>query len=381
MNSKTLLAASLLLAWATLAAGEPGARVETFGASPAWLGPQKVQADAQGNVFLLRGDTLEVYPISKKGELGEPSRLEPARSLDGPVLDAAMGSSPGDWLIRLPREVRWFVSGKEKTLPPLPWQPWSVTFLHGTPVVGVLPKKAPVNGMAIRPSEEEAPQKVAAVLELSGDRWSALVEEASPAGQDTNAVVESCGRTLLGDRQGKLWTARNYAYVLDRYSPAGHRLLRVEVDKGKVDHKQEKDVPPPPEVRSGDRAHFHPFLGVLKVSRLTEGLDHRIYLLVQGEKGPSLDRYDPTESTLERTSLDVQLPGNATLAAGRDALYLVAHSGDHGRWRISWEELDQAAWKPVHVDGEAPPPARAVRGKTSGSLDQKKSRIEGALGL
>jgi hypothetical protein len=346
-----LAVAALLIGGALAAAGEPGGRVEAFGAVPSWQGPQKVQADAKGSVFLLRGDTLEVYPVSKKGLLGEPSRLETARSLDGPVLDAAMGSGPGDWLIRLPREVRWFVSGKEKSLPPLPWQPWSVGFLRGTPIVSVLPKAAPVNGMVIRSHEAEEPARAPAVLELSGDRWSVLVEEAPPAGQDTNAIVESCGRALLGDRAGKLWTARTYAYVLDRYSPAGHRLLRVEVDKGKVTHKTAKDLGTPAELRPEDRARFHPFLGVLKVSRLAEGLDHRIYLLVQGDKGVSLDRYDPAESKLERISLGIELPGNATLAAGRDALYLAAHSGDHGRWRISWDELDQAKWKPVRVDG------------------------------
>ncbi|HEY3566302.1 MAG TPA: hypothetical protein VGP73_00115 [Thermoanaerobaculia bacterium] len=351
-------AALLLMGWLVLsAAGEPGLHVETFGAAPVWHGPQKVQADAKGNVFLLRGDTLEVYPVLKNATLGKPVKLETAHSLNGPVIDAAMGIGPGDWLLRLPLEVRWFVDGKEKALPPLPWKPWSVAYLRGTPVVGVLPQAAPVNGMEIRHPGEEVPSTGPAVMELSGDRWSVLIEDARPAQQDANSAVESCARTVLGDHQGKLWTARNYAYVLDRYSPAGHRLLRVEVDKGKVTHRDAKTATVPAEVRAGDRASFRPFLAVQRISDLTEGLDHRIYLLVQGQTGVELDRYDPAEASLERMELGLDLTGNATLAAGRDALYLAAHSGDHGRWRISWEEVERGRWKKVMVDGEvaAPP--------------------------
>jgi hypothetical protein len=351
-------AALLLGSWLTLAAaGEPGLHVERFGAAPGWQGPQKVQADLKGNVFLLRGDTLEVYPVLKNATLGKPVKMEAAHSLNGPVIDAVMGPGPGDWLLRLPLEVRWFVDGKEKALPPLSWKPWSVGYLRGTPVVGVLPQAAPVNGLEIRHPGEEAPPTAPAVMELSGDRWSVLVEDVRPAQQDANVAVESNARTVLGDRAGKLWTARNYAYVLDRYSPAGHRLLRVEVDKGKVTHRDSKTATVPAEVRAEDRMRFRPFLAVQRISDLTEGLDRRIYLLVQGEQGVSLDRYDPAESSLERVELGLDLTGNATMAAGRDALYLAAHSGDHGRWRISWDDLDRARWKKVTVDGPPPTPA------------------------
>ncbi len=357
MRSRTASAAVLLagiLAGAPAAAGEPGIHAQPFGAAPGWQGPQKVQADGKGNTYLLRAETLEVYPVLKSGALGKPAKLEPARSLDGPVIDAAMGERPGDWLLRLPLELRWFVDGQEKVLPPLPWRPWSVGYRRGTPVVAVLPQPAPVNGTVIRHAGDEPPATAPAVLELSGDRWSVLIEDARPAAGDTNAAVESCGRTVLGDRQGKLWTARNYAYVLDRYSPAGRRLLRVEVDKGKVAHRDVKTATVPAEVRSADRQRFHSFLGVQKISDLAEGLDHRIYLLVQEENGVAIDRYDPAQPSLERVPLALDLTGNATLAAGRDGLYLAAHSGERGRWRVSWEELERARWKKVTVDGDGP---------------------------
>jgi hypothetical protein len=61
---------------------------------------------------LLRTDTLEVFPVGKAGALGNPTKLEAATPLNAPVLGAAMGpGGPGDWLLRLPLEVRWFVAG------------------------------------------------------------------------------------------------------------------------------------------------------------------------------------------------------------------------------------------------------------------------------
>lgn len=354
MKTAGRIAGAILLLGGGLAlsaAGQPAVHVEPFGASPSWTGPQKVQADSRGAVFLLRGDTLEVYPVLKNGTLGKPAKLESAGSLEGPVIDAAMGSGPGDWLLRLPSTLHGFVDGKEKVLPPLPWKPWSVAYLRGTPVVGVLPQASAVNGMVIVHPEAAVPAKAPAVMALSGDRWSVLVEDAGPAGRDSNSAVESCARSLLGDREGKLWAARSYAYVLDRYSPAGHRLLRLTVEKEQVAHRDAGTVAVPAEVGAGERASFHPFLGVLRVSDLTEGLDHRLYLLVQTGKGTALDRYDPALSTLERVQLGLDLPGNATLAAGRDALYLAAHSGGSGRWRIAWDDLDRARWTKVAATG------------------------------
>lgn len=341
-----IAAALILLAVAPLALAEAGTlRVQPFGENLRWRGPQKVQADAKGRVFLLRAETLEVHPVLKNGTLGEPVKLEAARSVDAPVLDAAMGSGPGDWLLRLPLEMRLFTDGKEKALPPLGWQPWSPAYLRGTPAVSVLPKPAPVNGMIIVQKEDEGPSSAPAVLTLGSDRWSILIEDAWPARRDTNTLTEQCARLLLGAHDGKLWTAHSYSYDLQRFSPAGRPLSKIEPEKQR---EARKDAPKPPsDLRAEDRKRFQPFQGVLAVSDLAEGLDHRIYLLAQGETGAVLDRYDPTQSTLERLELNLSLPGNATLAAGRDALYLAAHTGDQGRWKIAWEDLDQAPWKDV----------------------------------
>ena len=374
MRQSTILGAILLAA--SLAAASADSvkvvAVERFAATPTWSGPQKIQADKGGHVFLLRIDTLEIYPVGKEGRLGEPLKLEAASPINEPVLDAAMGpGGPGDWLLRLPQDVRWFVNGKEKTLPLLSWRPWGAGYVRSTPVVSVLPIPTPVNGTVIihHGSIKEGPAAAPAVMSLEGDRWSPLVEVAWPEQRDINSLTESCARVLLGDQAGKLWTARTYGYVLERYSPAGRPLSKVLVDKGKVEHLGAKDVTIPAEVRQQDRPRFRPFLGVFKISDLTEGRDRRIYLLVQpgnGGQGVYLDRYDPTQPVLERVTLDLEVKGMATLAAGRDGIYVVGHGGDQGRWRVSWEALDQAEWKRVTTESDSAPPPRRAAGEKAG---------------
>jgi hypothetical protein len=379
MRRRAIWSALLLAGWANAQAwGSPGhaLAVDKFGAAPAWEGPQKIQGDSHGHVFLLRADSLEVYPVGKGGVLGKPTKLEAATPINAPVLDAVMGpGGSGDWLLRLPLEVRWFVDGKEKPLPPMKWRPWGVGYLRATPVVSVLPLPAPVNGIAVVRHGEGGPAKAPVVVELAGDRWSVLVEDAWPAQRDINTLTEGCARMLVGDHDGKLWAAHAYSYVLERYSPAGRSLGKVVAEEGRAEHVDVKDVSLPAEVRKEDGAHFRPFLGVLKISDLVEGLDHRLYLLVQAGKsdlGVSLDRYDPAQGMLERVTLGVELPGMATLAAGRDGLYLAGHAGNQGRGRISWDELDRAAWKKIVIQGEDLPVDTTGKG-TTGRKQGKKT--------
>jgi hypothetical protein len=367
MRSRPLPA--ILWIAAALAAGtvaHGAVLLEPFGGGLHWEATQAVQADRQGHIYLLRADTLEVYPVLKNGSLGKPSKLEAASSLQGPVLKAAMGDGPGDWLLCFPFEVRWFADGKEKPVPPLPWMPHGVGFLRGDPIVSVVARPAPVNGQVIRKMGEAPPAGGPVVMTFDGERWSTVVEGDWPATRDSGEILEGTARSVFGDREGKLWMSRDFAYVLDRYSAAGRRLLRVETKTGGVVHKAAKDVPAPPEISSADRAHFHPFLGVLQIADLTEGPDRRIYLAVQGQKGLSIDRYDPAQAILERTDLGFEAPGYVSLAAGKDALYIAAPRGDQGRWRVSWEDLDRAAWKRVALKGEAPPPAEPARKSPKG---------------
>ena len=104
-----------------------------------------------------------------------------------------------------------------------------------------------------------------------------------------------------------------------------------------------------------EKSTYTPFSGQQAAFDLTEGRDGKIYLLVRTEAGEAaLDRFDPSLLLLERIPLDLKASGRYTIAAGLDGLYLAAWNGRQGRWRISWDALDQAPWKDVancEIDG------------------------------
>jgi hypothetical protein len=104
-----------------------------------WDGQQFIQADARGDVFLLRGEPLEVYPLTKSRELGEPVRLDLAVTSGFP-LDAAM-SPDGNWAVNMGNKIHYFVDAREVPLPELApgLKPIFVGFLRGDPVVTVTP--------------------------------------------------------------------------------------------------------------------------------------------------------------------------------------------------------------------------------------------------
>ena len=54
-----------------------------------------------------------------------------------------------------------------------------------------------------------------------------------------------------------------------------------------------------------------------------------------------------TATRRPRIPLALQLPGRATLAAGKKGLYLAAWNGRGGRWMLGWDALEVASWTPV----------------------------------
>ena len=93
----------------------------------------------------------------------------------------------------------------------------------------------------------------------------------------------------------------------------------------------------------------YPFTAVQVVAALVEGADGAIYLLVNPGAGDTLalDRYDSVRGVLERAALSLKGSGNFTLASGKDGLYLAAWNAKDGRWRIPWQDIEQATWKEV----------------------------------
>jgi hypothetical protein len=353
-------------------------------ASPTWSGAQIVSADKAGHVFFFRGDTFEVYPVTKTGSFGEPVRLETTTAPNQMVHDAVLSPSGDRWLVYGDLTVRLFVEGKERAVPPIPWKPWSIALLRDEPVVAVLP--LPMGGRSIDIEKVGTPPRF---LEFDGDRWSSALEmkgisvsEVLHTKGKLNDVVADNAVYLTSDRQGRLWAAGQYRYRVQRFLSGFHPDLEILVGHGQVHKREQEDKPieltrtdpsqnPSEATRNPlrEKSTYTPFSGQPAVLDLTEGRDGRMYLLVRTEAGgAALDRFDPMLSLLERVPLEMTPQGRYTIAAGRDGLYIAAWSGKEGRWRLSWDVLDQTKWKPVaggEINGvpmeeaSAPKPAAA----------------------
>jgi hypothetical protein len=124
--------AALLLSQAAMAAEDlPVSRAQAeplpvIESSPSLRGPQFVQADKQGRVFVLEGDTLEIFQIVAGDKLASRGKLEATGSVETgerALLRQAVMSPAGDvWLLlESTGKVRLFRGGKEKSLPPTDW--------------------------------------------------------------------------------------------------------------------------------------------------------------------------------------------------------------------------------------------------------------------
>ncbi len=340
----------------------------------AWEGSQFLQADRTGNLFLLRTGTLEVYPLGKSGAPGKPVRLEATSTATVSIREAAMSPSGDRWFLLSGVTVRLFEDGKEKVLPPLEWKPWSLTLLRETPIVATVP--SPLGGRAADPKRVGDPPWL---LESDGDRWSSMIGLKGVSVADLfenggmNDAIAKNSVVMAGDRQGRLWAARQYGYRVQRFTSGGRLLLEITVGQGKIRQKEESrgieiklkggelgssDATQDPQRQK--KATYYPFTAERVIYGFTEGRDGKMYFLVNtGAGSASLDRFDSTRSVLERIPIQVPLKDTFTLAAGKDALYLASWEAKQGGWRISWEDLDAAPWKPVkgtRIDGFTPGP-------------------------
>jgi hypothetical protein len=338
-------------------------------AAPTWTGQQFVQADRAGNVYFLRTDTFAIYRLTKQKTFDEPVRLETVVDRPGSVYSAAMSLSGDRWLVQDAKSARLFSEGKEQPVPPLPYKPWSVAFLRDSPLVAVVPLFIRGGSIDIQ-KLGDAPW----FLRLGRDQWDPVVTLKGVSSPELlkknllNQAIAENAAFMAGDRQGKLWVARQYAYHVQKMTASGRALLDITVDGGKVRKPQDTKgieislkgpTDNPTEATQNprqERGTYTAFTAPSTIEAITEGQDGRIYLFVHTEDGGSaLDRYDSGRNVLSRIPLSLKLKDQRpSLAAGRDGLYLAAWSGDGGRWRISWERLEQAHWKKVEgskIDG------------------------------
>lgn len=332
-------------------------RVATSGRS--WEGPQFVRADRNGRVFLLRSDKLEVYSVGKDGVAAKPLPLETSSDAIGHVLHAAMSPSGDQWLMYAEGKIRLFVDGKEKVLPPMAWQPWTVGFIRDTPVVAVMPRPLPSTVLHLQDLGD-----VPWLATLDNDRWSTLVEHSGLSAERAwkersrmNEWVAEHASFMASARDGKLWVASQYGYRLRRLSPTGRTLSEILLEKGKMEApaqpaaSREAAATMKSMEAHGGKAKFTAFTAKPVIADLVEGRDG-IYLLVHEEGGGlALDRYDAAVGHIERARLSYQGSGRFTLASGKDGLYIAPLDPAEGLWKISWAALESVAWEEVEEPG------------------------------
>jgi hypothetical protein len=355
---KTAVAGLLLLFLPALATASPAARplaVERIAGDQGGAGTQFIRADGSGRVFLLRGDTGDVRSVSK-GRIGEAVPLKTANSSLGHVLNAALSPNGSQWLLYAEGRLRLFAYGKETPLPQIDWQPWSVGFVRDTPLVGVMPRPLPAAAMRIKDLGT-----VPWLVTLDNDRWSTLVDhpnlKAETAWRERGrmtAWVAEYSSLLYPSRDGGLWTAREYGYLLRKIGSSGRTLSEVSIPEKKKEERPARistGREPAEAVRrmeaQGGTATFHEFTEQAVVADIVEK-SGVVFLLIYTPGGKlALDRYDPGLARLERVPLAMKGSGRFTLAAGKDGLYVAPMNTAEGVWKVSWDVLDGAAWKAV----------------------------------
>jgi hypothetical protein len=320
-------------------------------ASLHWDGPQFIQADARGTVFLLRGDTLQVYPVTKAHDLGEPVQLETdVRS--GIPLDAAL-SADGSWVLNLGGQVHYFVDRHEKSLPALVgWVPVSVGFLRDEPVAMVVPHRG-----SPQDNDRRGPPLL---LRPSHDTWSAEIREALHAAPDDVSNERAFRAVLVLDaHEGRYFLARQYAYRIElRHLGREQPLEELRLGKGEPVFRKSTDVDERRLVADAraagaytDHGTISAFRGVSAILALVRRPGDRLYALIApgaaADKSCALDRIDWEARRVERLSLNLPCPGRVSMAAGRDGMYFAEFDGAGGRYFGSWTDLDAAHWRTV----------------------------------
>lgn len=380
MKVPALLLVSTLLAVdgrASAPSNEPSQikpeRLDTGADALRWDAGQYLQADRKGRVFVFRADTLGVYPVDAKGQLGEPTRLVVAGSdpnASRRITHAALAPAGDDWLLSpFMGQPLWFPAGREKPLPSLPQHPSAVGFVGSTPVIAVLPL-----GQGQSASPPTLPGENPLLLELSGTEWRVRTrfDYAEPEAGAFNRQHVSTWARVLGARRlaargdGKLWVAHVHAYRLELQTSAGRKLVEMQVgpDHGEVRAHSEAEVA---EIEAALKSRnlpvgpgaSHGLRADPVIIGLAAGRDDRAYLVGRAGGRFFLDRFDPSSGELTRLELTGLEGNNFTLAAGSGALYLASVNGLAGRWRIDWASLEAAEWQRVQgarVDGNLPTP-------------------------
>ncbi len=376
--SRALFALPSLAVSIVLTAALPAAAVEPLVPRPVapevtWEGTQFVGAVPDGEVFVLRGMTLESYPVVDEVGLGEPWPLtegeapaSPSVTSDNPIRGAVMGKE-GEWVVLHGAELRWFRHGEEEPAPPARGRVSAVALSKGRPVVALVPMPPGV-------STAEGHTGPEVLARWSGDDWIPLAEAEDDEleGHGPADLIVPFSSHVTADSEGDLWVARQYSYEIRHHDSGGRELMSVTVGDGEA-RVLDEDSEEVEEMRvflaeqgekmgrdAGRKGKVRIMVNRSRpvIAALADGGDGRLYVLVPpfGDEvaGWSLDRFDVARRSLERVPLEMDGRGSMSMVAGQDGIYLAAFSAAGGRWFLPWTALEEAAWEPVEglkIDG------------------------------
>jgi hypothetical protein len=313
-------------------------------------GGQFLAADEKGGAYLFHTGERSGYRLEPDGKATRLFSLEPGDV----VRSVAVGDQGERWLFHVGHDgLRLVDGGVETTIDAPGTVLGGIGLSSGEPIVGTTPFQLS-DGRPGRPLEGGGkPSKAASALLMSwnGKEWSTTVERdavdvISPkdlqryklSGFDVSMAVDAKGRILIAPKT---------SYDVRLFSPAGKELDRIRVDGGERTFSQASGD----EQKQLKKAGFAPPAGYERLDRKIHGLafgqDNRFYFLVASQNGLALDRYDPTQQTVERTPIS-GLAGTSLRFVAADAGLLIADARDLGRVYVAdWQQLENASWSPV----------------------------------
>jgi hypothetical protein len=323
---------------------------------------QFLAADAKGHPLLLRGDSLEVFGLGPDAGFDRRIGQLTCDRSSGPVYAAAMDPVSLSWAVGLAgsaKEVDLCDFSEQTTPPEIGWVISSVTYSSSGPLVGV-------TCLGPRPGLTSGHEKsVPRVFGLQDGRWQPIawapVAEskempANPMDGMAEAKAMSDASYCAGPN-GALWAASWNSYHLQKLSSSATPEHDIVVGSGEMAwHKLDKE-----EEGHEQRASAAAGANRLMVPSSSAGVprgvvralvcarDGYLYLVVSTPEGLALDRYNPSQSSLDRVMLDgaTVSSGPMTVALTSDQLWLGGRLATDGIWRIPSEDLDTAHWKPV----------------------------------